>query len=478
MMGLKRWRLFPRSLRQLVILAFTLVLLPLLLLAYQAWQSLDHLSEQAADINRTTLADSRRIESMSSVALEMERSYRQYCVLDDETLVNLYQNQRKQYIQILSVRAGMLPNQAYYLRLSQLLDHLARIQCENSGPNAEASAALSEFSHANTDMVQAIRSNIFLRGQQLQQAIAERGRFFGWQALLLFLFSLILVMLFTRMIIGPVKIVEQMINRLGQGRPLDDRVVFTGPREIQSLAQRILWLNERLSWLESQRHEFLRHISHELKTPLASLREGTALLADEVAGPLTADQKEVVTILDSSSRHLQQLIEQLLDYNRKLADSSAEYEDIALRDMVDAVIVAHSLPARSKNIRTEVELTCERCRTQPELLMRVLDNLYSNAVHYGEESGTIWIRSRQAAGRVLLDVANSGKPIPSAEQSMIFEPFFQGRIQRKGAVKGSGLGLSIARDCVRRMNGELSLVTVDYAGVCFRIDLPLTAENG
>ncbi len=474
---MKKWHLFPQSLRQLVILAFTLVLLPLLLLAYQAWQSLDNLSEQAADINRTTLADARRIESMGSVALEMERSYRQYCVLDDETLVNLYQNQRKQYAQILNVRAGMLPDRRYYQRLTQLLDQLSQLQCENSGPNAQASALLRDFSHANSDMIQATRNNIFTRGQQLQQAIAERGRFFGWQALLLFLFSLILVMLFTRMIIGPVKLVEKMINRLGQGRPLNDSVSFTGPREIQSLVQRILWLNERLSWLESQRHEFLRHISHELKTPLASLREGTALLADEVAGPLTADQKDVVAILDSSSRHLQQLIEQLLDYNRKLADSPAEYEDIDLRGMIDAVIAAHSLPARSKGIQTRVELACERCRAQPVLLMRVLDNLYSNAVHYGQESGTIWIRGAQSAGRIIIDVANSGQPIPPAEQSMIFEPFYQGRVQRKGAVKGSGLGLSIARDCIRRMNGELNLVTADYAGVCFRIDLPLTAEN-
>ncbi|NDL65724.1 sensor histidine kinase [Acerihabitans arboris] len=474
---MKTWRPFPRSLRQLVILAFTLVLLPLLLLAYQAWQSLDNLSEQAADINRTTLSDARRIESMGSVALEMERSYRQYCVLDDETLVTLYQNQRRQYAQILNVRAGALPDQRYYQRLTQLLDQLAGIQCENSGPSARASALLRDFSHANSDMVQATRNNIFARGQQLQQAIAERGRFFGWQALLLFMFSLLLVILFTRMIIGPVKMVEKMINRLGRGRPLDDRVSFTGPREIQSLAQRILWLNERLSWLESQRHEFLRHISHELKTPLASLREGTALLADEVAGPLTPDQQDVVAILDSSSRHLQLLIEQLLDYNRKLADSPAEYEDIALREMIDRVITAHSLPARSKDIHTLVELACGRVRAQPVLLMRVLDNLYSNAVHYGPESGKIWIRSRQESGCLVLEVANSGEPIPPAEQTMIFEPFYQGRIQRKGAVKGSGLGLSIARDCIRRMNGELNLVTVDYAGVCFRIELPLTAEN-
>lgn len=157
--------------------------------------------------------------------------------------------------------------------------------------------------------MQATRENIFARGRQLQQAIAEQGRFFGWLALLLFLFSLALVFLFTRMIIGPVKRVENMINRLGEGQALAADTPFSGPREIQSLAQRIIWLNERLAWLESQRHEFLRHISHELKTPLASLREGAELLADEVAGPLSADQKDVVAILDSSSRHLQQLIE-------------------------------------------------------------------------------------------------------------------------------------------------------------------------
>ena len=474
---MKKWRLFPRSLRQLVMLAFTLVLLPLLLLAYQAWQSLDHLSEQAADINRSTLVDARRTESMSSVALEMERSYRQYCVLDDQTLATLYQNQRRQYGQFLAAHGQQPANQRYYQRLQDLLNQLDRIECENSGPSSKASGLLRDFSRANGDMVQATRNSIYTRGQQLQAAIAERGRFFGWQALLLFLVSLVLVLLFTRMIIGPVKTVEKMINRLGEGQPLDDRISFTGPREIQSLVQRILWLNERLSWLESQRHEFLRHISHELKTPLASLREGTALLADEIAGPLSPDQQEVVAILDSSSRHLQQLIEQLLDYNRKLADSPAEFADISLRDMTDAVIAAHSLPARTKGMHTLVELECEHCRAQPVLLMRVLDNLYSNAVHYGQESGNIWIRSRRAGQRLFLELANSGDPIPAAEQNMIFEPFYQGRVQRKGAVKGSGLGLSIARDCIRRMNGELRLVAVDYAGVCFRIELPLTVEN-
>ncbi|WP_186368581.1 sensor histidine kinase [Yersinia alsatica] len=477
MISLKRWRLFPRSLRQLVLMAFLLVLLPLLVLAYQAYQSLDHLSTQAADINRTTLADARRSEAMTSVALEMERSYRQYCVLDDATLAKLYQHQRKQYAQMLDTHAPILPDARYYQTLRELLTQLSDIQCKNSGPEQNASVLLEQFSRSNAEMVQATRDVIFSRGQQLQKDIAERGQFFGWQSLLLFLVSVLLVVLFTRMIIGPVKGIERMINRLGEGRPLGNTALFKGPRELRSLAQRIIWLSERLAWLESQRHEFLRHISHELKTPLASMREGTELLADEVAGPLTQDQKEVVAILDNSSRHLQLLIEQLLDYNRKLADGPGELENVELVEMVEDVIAAHSLPARAKMIRTETDLQADICWADPTLLMRVLDNLYSNAVHYGEESGTIWIRSRQVNNRVQIDIANTGASIPVSEETMIFEPFFQGSHQRKGAVKGSGLGLSIAQDCIKRMQGDLQLVSVDYAPVCFRIELPLTAEN-
>ncbi|EBQ2629649.1 two-component sensor histidine kinase, partial [Salmonella enterica] len=104
---MKRWSVFPRSLRQLVMLAFLLILLPLLVLAWQAWQSLNALSDQAAVTNRSTLIDARRSEAMTNVALEMERSYRQYCVLDDPTLAKVYQSQRKRYSDMLDAHAGV-----------------------------------------------------------------------------------------------------------------------------------------------------------------------------------------------------------------------------------------------------------------------------------------------------------------------------------------------------------------------------------
>jgi two-component system sensor histidine kinase GlrK len=136
--------------------------------------------------------------------------------------------------------------------------------------------------------------------------------------------------------------------------------LFTGPRELRSVGKRIIWLSERLAWLESQRHQFLRHLSHELKTPLASMREGTELLADRVAGPLTPEQQEIVEILDNSSRNLQKLIEQLLDYNRKQADGPVAREAVDLVELVENVVAAHSLPARAKMMHTELALQARR----------------------------------------------------------------------------------------------------------------------
>ncbi len=194
-------------------------------------------------------------------------------------------------------------------------------------------------------------------------------------------------------------------------------------------------------------------------------------------GPLTVSQREVVEILDHSSKHLQQLIEQLLDYNRKLVDNPPEAQLVDLQKLIDDIVNAHNLPARAKNIKTDVRLKVESCLAEPTLLGRVIDNIYSNAVHYGSESGNIWVSSRRIDNKLLIEVANTGTPIPDSEKSMIFEPFYQGSLQRKGAVKGSGLGLSIAQDCIKQMGGELSLVPHKSADVCFRIELPLTAEN-
>ena len=238
-------------------------------------------------INRTTLVDARRSEAMTNAALEMERSYRQYCVLDDPTLAQrLSKPAASATARCWTPTPACCRTTKLWQALRQDVSDLAQLQCNNSGPDAAGSRADWKLSPVTTAIWcrRPARSSIS-RGQQLQQEIAERGQFFGWQALVLFLVSLALVLLFTRMIIGPVKGIERMINQSG-GREVAGRSPYCLPARASCdpVGKRIIWLSERLAWLESQRHQFLRHLSHELKTPLASMREGTELLADRGRG--------------------------------------------------------------------------------------------------------------------------------------------------------------------------------------------------
>ena len=108
-------------------------------------------------------------------------------MLDDRTLEKVYQSQRKRYSEMLDAHAGSCLMTSCIGALRQDLNDLAQLQCcSNSGPDTAAAARLEAFASANTEMVQSTRAVIFSRGQQLQQEIAERGQFFGWQALVLF----------------------------------------------------------------------------------------------------------------------------------------------------------------------------------------------------------------------------------------------------------------------------------------------------
>lgn len=469
------FHLFPRSLRQLVLFAFLLVILPLLFLAIQAYRSLNHLSDEAVYINQTTLEDAQRAESMSTLAVDMERRYRQYCVLKEEPLETLYDDLHQQYAGLLNEhkQSVKIKNDELYLQQTNIVVSLGKLDCEADQPSPLALILLQRFSSVNSQILQSTQDVLLSRSKQLQESIVQQGTFFSQRALIVLALSLILVLVATYMIIKPVKVINGMITHLGGGNFIDNAPVVKGPLELKDLAQRIVWLSDRLAWLETQRSQFLRHLSHELKTPLASMREGTELLADEVVGPLTEEQKDVVTILDDSSKHLQQLIEQLLDYNRKLADSPDEKYDIDLNELVNDIMAKNSLPAKAKSMTTECHFAVTHYWGEGTLLARVIDNLYSNAIHYGAESGKIWLSTKKVADSLYIDIANTGEQITEKERAMLFEPFYQGSHQRKGAVKGSGLGLSIARDCVSRMKGDLQIVDVDYADVCFRITLPL-----
>src|SRR5207344_925316 len=141
----------------------------------------------------------------------------------------------------------------------------------------------------------------------------------------------------------PIAAIDNAIRQLGAAdfsRPIAVR----GPEDLRYLGRRLDWLRRRLEEFETQKNRFLRHLSHELKTPLTALREGAELLNDQVAGPLAPPQRQVVAIMRDNGIKLQRLIEDLLDYQRALhAAASLLPRAVELDALVAEVVRPHQL---------------------------------------------------------------------------------------------------------------------------------------
>lgn len=233
-------------------------------------------------------------------------------------------------------------------------------------------------------------------------------------------------------------------------------------------------LIQRLTALEAERARVLRHVSHELKTPLSALREGVALLGEEVPGPLTADQREVVGILGHNVALLQRQIEELLDYHATMLESArVQRRHIGLQELLNGVVDAQRLPLRARGLQVLVDCAgCERPLViDPDLLRLVLGNLLSNAIIFSPDGGEIRLHAHACEGWLLLDCIDAGPGVAAADAERIFEPFEQGGGRPASAPRGSGVGLSIVRELVAAQGGRVYLVPSE-SGAHFRVELP------
>ena len=130
-----------------------------------------------------------------------------------------------------------------------------------------------------------------------------------------------------------------------------------------------------------------------------------------------------------------------------------------------------------KRLQIDCDGTIDEWPLDEAKFRTVLDNLLSNAVNYAPEQGEVEISWHERDGLLMMEVANSGSAIPEGEQDKIFEPFYQGVNSRNGPIKGSGIGLSVARECILAHGGTLALVAHPGLPVCFRLTCPGVENN-
>jgi two-component system sensor histidine kinase GlrK len=467
---------YPRSFLALLLIGFSIVALPLLFALLSnalAFERLAGLSEQAVHSAVKVTQSSR---SLAAVVASLERSARQYAVAGEATFLEAYRANRASFQAITRQLGAMALSETQRAEVVAIAKHEEAIHqlLTRMGPVPELSkrlpgefAALAERARGLVQLGdQVIDAGI----EELRtQAVKSRNSVF-WLMIALIPTAVLLIAWFTFLIARPITQVSAAIRGLGEGQ-FAQPIAIEGPGDMVRLGAQLDWLRERLVTLEAQKTRFLQHISHELKTPLTALREGSDLLFSGVVGNLNAEQREIARILQENSIELRKLIEGLLNYSAVQGKASYLDAKIAqLRDVVRRVVNDRKLPIVAKGIR--IELNCEHVTAycDEEKIRVVLDNLLSNAVKYSPERGLISVKLYKERGDAIFEVLDEGPGIPPHERERIFDAFYRGTDPPVAAIKGSGLGLSIVKEYVQLHKGRIDVL--EGPGAHFRIRIP------
>jgi two-component system sensor histidine kinase GlrK len=454
---------YPKSFLKLLLIGFVVVSAPLVVALVNAAFSVQRLagmSESAVDQAAQAARGSRLL--MEQV-LSMERVVRQYVILDDAGLLDDYDKIRASFKRTTSELSLLPLDDLQLAELNRTIDKEQSLY-ELLEHRPDKPAERRKLVDGYVDLSALAKSVLSESGLlidrevgRMREAAAVAQRSLVIQLLAAFPLGLAIAAVFAFLIARPIRQLDRAIRRLGAA-DFTAGVQVQGPTDLQFLGERLDWLRLRLAALEEQKTRFLRHVSHELKTPLTALREGSELLAEGAAGPVTPQQREIVAILQSNASQLQRLIEDLLNYQRAVASvAQIKLARADLADVARAVIDTHKLDAGRRAVTISLHALPAAAFVDEEKLRVVIDNLVSNAIKFSPEGGTVRVVVMPGESDVSVEVSDDGPGVAPEDRANVFDWFFQGVRPSGGRVKGSGLGLAIARELVIAHGGTIEV---------------------
>ena len=284
--------------------------------------------------------------------------------------------------------------------------------------------------------------------------------------------TLLMSTIFSRILTTRISALLRAIRIVGEGE-YGHRLQPEGRDEMAQLAEEFNQLTDRLQTTEEVRRRFVSDASHELKTPLASIR----LLADSILQNQGMDEETVrdfVSDIGEEAERLTRITEHLLTLTRLDSLPAGDTQPVDLPQVVERVLpmLAPVADAQGISMETNLKPGCTVLATQDDL-HQVCFNLVENAIKYNVPNGHICVRTYLDADQVILEVADTGVGIPEEDLPKVFNRFYRVDKARSRAAGGTGLGLSIVRDTVRRHNGWVSVRPNHPEGSVFTVGFPL-----
>lgn len=255
------------------------------------------------------------------------------------------------------------------------------------------------------------------------------------------------------------------------------RVDVKGNNEIAILGQEFNELLTRLQAMEETRKQFVSNASHELKTPLASIK----LLSDSILQNEMdmATVREFVEDIGNEADRLNRMSQNLLSLSKADANLISGIEITEISSVAQRAVRMLSPLANIHDVKIQMQLT-EICPilTSEDDLYQIIFNLIENGIKYNKPGGNLYITLQRAADTATLTIKDEGNGIPEESLPYIFDRFYRVDKARSRSTGGSGLGLSIVKELVYKHKGEIAVESAVGAGTAFTLHFPVICEEG
>ncbi len=245
-----------------------------------------------------------------------------------------------------------------------------------------------------------------------------------------------------------------------------------GKDELSVLAQNFNAMTSELNANEYLSKDFVRNISHEIKTPLSAINGFADLIKSE------SDKTEIdkyADIIISESERMLQMSKTLIELSRLDSTTIIKTDDnFCVASQIREIIATNQNSFEKKNLSFDVELDELKITSNEKMLYQVWENLISNAIKFSYEDSTILILLKQKEESVMFSIANSGIEIVEEERDKIFEHFYMSNPSKN--LQGSGLGLSISKKIVDKLNGKIDFKS-NSSHTEFYVELPISVEK-
>lgn len=339
----------------------------------------------------------------------------------------------------------------------------------------EKEKVLNEITEGLKDLKFFTEQNTYNKIKKLGEDGAKAQRLAVVMTIISLLFGIIISIFITRSITKPLAIMKKKTRDIASG-DFEEDLKISSPPEIEELAKAFNLMCNKLKEVDRMKADFFSLMAHELRTPLASIKEGTNLMLEGIGGEITEKQKRLLTIISEQSNRLIELVNSLLDISKIEAGMiSLNLANLDINQLIKKAVAETEPLAMSKNISLKVDIAQDlpSIKMDNERILQVLLNLIGNAVKFTPGGGKVTVFAQTVGQEIQVSVMDTGPGIPEENLNTIFDKFKQTNTKSYNTIKGTGLGLTIVKHIIIAHGGRVWAESEVGHGSTFIFALPV-----